>query len=164
MVSGQPYIGPGLGSELLGIKAPIHFLDFETFGPAQPLYDSTCPYQTIPFQWSLHVLDSQEELRHQWFFHDDVSDPREAFVSGLLDAMGPQGSIVVYSPYEKTILNQLAQLFPQHERSLSGESGYSRPRWLGILLGRYRCILESGTNVAPSHYNSDHIILIHFTE
>lgn len=119
VVSGQPYIGPGLGSELLGIKAPIHFLDFETFGPALPLYDSTRPYQTIPFQWSLHVLDSQDELHHQWFLHDDVSDPREAFVTGLLDAMAPQGSIVVYSPYEKTILNQLAQLFPEHEGSLT---------------------------------------------
>ena len=36
------------------LKYPLYYLDFETFGPAIPIFDGTRPYQDIPFQFSLH--------------------------------------------------------------------------------------------------------------
>lgn len=94
-------------------------MDFETFGPALPLYAGTHPYETIPFQWSPHVMESAGGLRHHWFLHYDTTDPREALLTSLLEAVGTHGSTVVYSSYEKSVLNQLAQVFPQYTGTLS---------------------------------------------
>ena len=41
------------------LKYPLYYLDFETFGPAIPMYDGTSPYQDIPFQFSLHVVENE---------------------------------------------------------------------------------------------------------
>jgi len=118
VVSGQPYVGPGLASALAAIEQPVHFLDFETFNPALPVYPGTRPYQVIPFQWSLHVRDSGGNLRHRSFLHDGDGDPREAFSVSLLEAIGPIGTIVIYSSYEQTILRQLADTFPRYSDRL----------------------------------------------
>jgi hypothetical protein len=120
VIAGQPYSGAGLAAALGGAQYPIHFLDFETFNPALPLYVGTRPYQVIPFQWSLHVQDSAGNLTHRAFLHDGHDDPREAFVLRLLDAVEPQGTIIVYTGYEQTVLNGLARTFPQYSDRLVG--------------------------------------------
>ena len=114
----RPYVGPELGNVLSKVTYPLHFLDFETFNPALPIYPGTRPYQVIPFQWSLHVRDSDGKLSHASFLHDGRDDPREAFSQSLLDAIGPEGTILVYSSYEQTIIERLADEFPQHQEQL----------------------------------------------
>ena len=114
----QPYVSPNLASELDALRYPVSFLDFETFNPALPIYEGTRPYQVIPFQWSLHTRDSFGQLSHQYFLNNDTADPREPFVTSLLDAVPPQGSIVVYSHFEQTRLNNLAKEFPQYANRL----------------------------------------------
>ena len=52
----QEYVSNQLEAELNDMEYPIHFLDFETIGLALPRYAGTRPYQTIPFQWSDHIL------------------------------------------------------------------------------------------------------------
>ena len=118
VVTGKPYIGSELSGALSGATYPLHFLDFETFNPALPAYPGTRPYQVIPFQWSLHMRDSAGNLNHASFLHDGDGDPREAFSTSLLDAIGSEGKIVVYSSYERTIIRQLAEEFPQYEEHL----------------------------------------------
>jgi len=118
IVTGQPYISSKLSAALGQITYPLHFLDFETFNPALPAYSGTRPYQVIPFQWSLHMQDSAGNLSHASFLHDGNGDPREALSTSLLDAIRPEGTIVVYSGYEQTILKQLAEKFPQYEGCL----------------------------------------------
>jgi hypothetical protein len=54
---------------------PAFYLDFEAILPAVPLYPGTRPYQTSPFQWSLHHARSGP---HQEFLGDAHSDPRRA--------------------------------------------------------------------------------------
>ncbi len=112
VVTGQPYVNPEL-SDALGIAThPLNFLDFETFNPALPAYPGTRPYQIIPFQWSLHLKEAAGDLKHTAFLHEGQGDPREAFAYSLIDALGPEGSIVVYSSYERTIIRHLAEEFP----------------------------------------------------
>lgn len=113
VVTGQPWRNPEIGPVLRRAAQPLYFLDFETFNPALPLYPGTRPYQVIPFEWSLHVRDSAGNLRHHLFLHDGDGDPREPFAASLLEHVGPQGSIVVYSGYERMILTQLASELPQ---------------------------------------------------
>ena len=111
---GQLFISPALASSLEEITLPASFLDFETFNPTIPIYRGTRPYQVIPFQWSLHILDPSGKLTHHSFLNDDAEDPRERFIVTLLDTVPSHGAIVTYSPYEKTILNGLARTFPHY--------------------------------------------------
>lgn len=114
----QHFISPSLASSLGQISFPAGFLDFETISPAIPLYPGTRPYQAIPFQWALHILDSSDRLTHYSFLNEDAEDPRERFIISLLEAMPLHGAIVTYSSYEKTILNGLAQAFPHYRNRL----------------------------------------------
>ena len=73
------------------------------------------PYQTIPFQWSLHVRDSDGGLRHSSFLDDGPGNPRECFVASLLAAIPPQGTIVAYSGYTR---NRDEGVGPKRSRSM----------------------------------------------
>jgi hypothetical protein len=118
VVSGRPYFDRAVSAALSRSTYPLYFLDFETFNPALPAYPGTRPYQLIPFQWSLHMRDSGGDVRHLSFLREGRDDPREEFIASLLDAVGPHGTIVVYSSFERTVLNQLAEEFPSCARRL----------------------------------------------
>ena len=118
VITGRPFVGPDLASRLGEISFPACFLDFETLNPAVPVYAGTRPYQTIPFQWSLHVRDSDGGLRHSSFLDGGPGDPRERFITSLLEDIPSLGTIVAYSSYEKTVMRELAQAFPQYEGRL----------------------------------------------
>ena len=118
VITGQPFVGSGLASKLREIAFPASFLDFETINPAIPMYAGTRPYQQIPFQWSLHVRDSDGGLKHSEFLHEGDGDPRERFITSLLAAIPSEGSIVTYSSYERRIMKELAEAFPQHRGGL----------------------------------------------
>ncbi len=119
VLSGRAYLDTALSRQLRRLQPPIHFLDFETFNPALPLYKGTRPYQVIPFQWSLHTLDSDGTLRHREFLHDGASDPRRAFLESLVSALGDSGPILVYSGFEASRLRELAFLYPEFSQQIS---------------------------------------------
>ena len=118
VISGKPYVGSELTERLSSIEFPASFLDFEAIAPAVPIFVGTRPYQHIPFQWSLHLLDSDGSLSHRDYLHDGDDDPRQGFITSLLEAVPANGSIVAYSGYEERILRQLADEFPQYEAQL----------------------------------------------
>ena len=118
VAAGRPFVGPDLASILREISLPAGFLDFETLIPAVPMYAGTRPYQAIPFQWSLHIRDADGELSHNSFLDDGPGDPRERFITSLMDAVPSQGSIVVYSGYEERVMKELAREFPRYETPL----------------------------------------------
>ncbi len=103
-------IAPGLAEVLEVLDEPLYFLGFETFGPAVPLYPRTRPYQPVPVQWSCHVLDG--DLRHRGFLHTDSSDPRRPFAESLLEAVEGQGPIVVYTSFERRLIESLLPEVP----------------------------------------------------
>ena len=56
VADGRPRIdAAGLAHELAALEWPVYHLDFETVAPALPLWPGTRPYETVPFQYSLHV-------------------------------------------------------------------------------------------------------------
>ena len=97
----------------MDVKYPVHFLDFETFATAIPRYAGTRPYQTIPFQWSDHILTENGTLEHEEYLCVDDKDPREEFTRTLLDTLGKKGTIFIYTTYEKRIIEELAGYLPQ---------------------------------------------------
>jgi predicted RecB family nuclease len=113
LVTGQPFVAPDLQSRLSRCSPPALYLDFEAMMPPIPLYAGTKPYQTIPFQWSLHELASDGTLRHSEFLAGAHGDPRRTFAETLIEAVsGSDAPIIVYSSYEQTRLADLARFFP----------------------------------------------------
>jgi predicted RecB family nuclease len=107
------FISPVLNSVLCDMQHPIHFLDFETVAPAVPRYPGTRPYQNLAFQFSDHVLQRDGTIDHRTYLCRKDKDPREEFTRALLDALDSEGSIVIYTTYEKEIIRALASDFPE---------------------------------------------------
>ena len=114
----QNFISDNLRAELNKMQHPIHFLDFEAIAPAIPRYAGTRPYQTIPFQWSDHILDADGKLAHREYLCSEDIDPREEFTQTLRNALETEGSIVIYTSYETGVLNSLIEHFPRYADEL----------------------------------------------
>ncbi len=112
------WVSPRLLEALGTIRPPVHHLDFETFNPALPRFPLTRPYQTLPVQWSNHIETEDGQIRHEEFLSVDFKDPREAVALSLLESLGREGSICVYSGYERAVLESLAQAVPALKREL----------------------------------------------
>jgi predicted RecB family nuclease len=111
-VSGRPYVASDLARLLHGFGPPTRYLDFEAMMPPIPLYEGTRPYQTLPFQWSLHILTAGGTLEHREFLASAHGDPRRQFTDTLIAALAASDDpIVVYSGYEQRRLRELAALF-----------------------------------------------------
>jgi len=95
------------------LEYPLHFFDFETYGSAIPIFEGMRPYQQFPFQYSCHRLDSDGTLHHEEYLHTVYSDPRKPLLDALCQCLEKPGTIVAYgAAFEKNILNQLAEAFP----------------------------------------------------
>jgi len=112
VIDGRPWISPGLRSVLDTLEAPACFLDFEAFQPALPRYAGTRPFDAIPFLYSVHRRASNGALEHDEYLHATDSDPRRAIAERLLEDLGTAGSIVVYSSYERRMINDLIAANP----------------------------------------------------
>ena len=122
-ISGQPYMDKEAINDFLStLQYPLYYLDFETIGPAVPLFDGTRPYQAVPFQFSLHVVnDEKTSLEHFSFLAGSPDDPRPAFLSELKKVLSDSGSIVVYNQdFEEGILKGLAVAFPEYDDWVTG--------------------------------------------
>ena len=98
---------------------PLYFFDFETIFPAIPVFDGTRPYQQVPFQYSLHILEEDGKLTHKEFLAnpEDFSNgknPLKQLVEQLKNDFGKQGNIVTYNQnFEIARFNELALFFPE---------------------------------------------------
>jgi hypothetical protein len=83
--------------ELEKLTYPLYFLDYETFPAAIPRFDGFSPYDQIPFQYSLHILeDPGSEPKHVDFLYTSSRDPSEAFYLSLASHIGPTGNVIVW--------------------------------------------------------------------
>ncbi|MBI2963586.1 MAG: DUF2779 domain-containing protein [Deltaproteobacteria bacterium] len=127
--SGERFCDPAIRAVLAGVVFPVHFIDFETITPALPLHPGTRPYDTLPVQWSDHVLREDGALHHHEHLHEGGGDPRREFAESLLRTLGGEGTVVVYSGYEESRLADLAAWLPD----LAGKISRVRPRLLDLL-------------------------------
>jgi hypothetical protein len=105
------------------LSEPLYFLDFETMNWAIPRHPNSSPYNQIPFQWSLHILEDGK-LDHKEFLADTPEDPRPEFARKLIENIGDSGPIVVYhASFEGGILKSLASHFPDLQDKLHNMVG-----------------------------------------
>lgn len=119
--SGEPEVNaPAIREYLAGLRFPLHFLDYEAFGPAVPLFPGYKPYEGVVFQYSLHTLTSPEaELIHHACLITAHEDPAPALAADLLANLSQAGSVVVWNRSAEKGYNQnLARHSPDHAASL----------------------------------------------
>ncbi|MDO8590000.1 MAG: DUF2779 domain-containing protein [bacterium] len=117
------------------LEYPLYFLDYETLASVIPAFDGYRPYQQVPFQYSLHILDKPGgELRQKEYLHTDNSDPVPALLEHLQNdfACPPslssgasrrdaKGSVISwYMTFEKARNTEMGKMHPKYEKFLAG--------------------------------------------
>lgn len=104
----------GIRDFLTQLSYPLYFLDFETEQPVLPKYQGTHPYQQIPFQYSLHWIESEGgPLHHTEFLGDGVNDPRRALAEQICKDIPLNVCTTAYNKkFECGRLLEMAQDFP----------------------------------------------------
>lgn len=116
--SGKEYIDKnGIAEFLKTMSYPLAFLDYETYPSAIPKYSGYRPYQQIPFQFSLHIIESPDgESVHYDFIYTDQGCPDEFFSKALEKHLPKTGSVVVWNQkFEKGINKQLGEHLPDYK-------------------------------------------------
>jgi hypothetical protein len=116
--SGKEYIDKtGISDFLQTMKYPLAFLDYETYPAAIPKYNGYSPYEQIPFQFSLHIVESLDsEVIHHDFLYTDTVCPDEQFALALKQYLPKTGSVIVWSQrFEKSINEQVGGHLNDHK-------------------------------------------------
>lgn len=106
----------GLNDFLKDIKYPVSFIDYETFPSAVPRFAGYRPYQQIPFQFSLHVIEEEgADLKHFEFLHIEKNNSDLFFLEALKNVLPENGSIIVWNKsFECGINTKLAERNSEH--------------------------------------------------
>jgi hypothetical protein len=111
----EPHIDKkGIKEFLDTLWYPLYFLDFETMQTPIPKFVGTKPYAQIPFQYSLHYIESEGgELKHKEFLGVSGEDPRRAIAERLCEDIPKDACVVIYNKtFEPARFKELAAYFP----------------------------------------------------
>jgi len=115
----SPELLPGAHTFVEGLGYPRFYLDFETIGPAIPIWPGTGPYQAIPIQWSCHIERGPDDMEHAEFLDLSGNPPMRDLAEALIEALEVTGPVLMYTSYERTVINGLASMFPDLAPALS---------------------------------------------
>lgn len=105
----------GIRDFLSTLSYPLYLLDFETMQSPIPEFPGTKPYQQIPFQYSLHVMNTENgnDLEHYEFLGNPDEDPRRALAEQLCHDIPKDVCVLAYNKsFEMTRISEMAQAFP----------------------------------------------------
>lgn len=112
--SGVEWIDDTLKNSLAGLIYPMHFIDFEASRLAIPYHANMRPYGQVAFQWSVHTVDSPGALpRHTEWLNAADEWPNMTFARSLREVIGETDTVLAWSPFERSQLNEIAREHPQ---------------------------------------------------
>lgn len=113
VINQSPWVCEELNSELDSIEWPAFYLDFETAMTAIPLYPDVAPYTQLVSQYSIHKCAKPGAIQiHRSYLCDHRRDDRRSLAENLIKDLEKVGSILTYSSFEKTTVNNLAIIYP----------------------------------------------------
>lgn len=123
--TGQPIIeADKIRAELGNVAYPVTFLDYETFFPAVPLFDGYKPYQQMVFQYSVHVLSEDGELKHFECLARTMENPVGEIVRGLRECCPDSGTVIVWNKsFEMGRNEEMGALMPEYAQFLESLNG-----------------------------------------
>ena len=117
--SGEAEILAGAEQAFSDLPFPRYYLDFETIAPPIPFWSGTRPYAAVAVQWSCHIETAPGQFRHEEFLDLSGEPPMRPLAEALIDVLGEDGPVLMYSNYEKQVIANLAELLPDLEPALS---------------------------------------------
>ena len=107
-----------LSAWLEQIQYPICFLDFEWERFAIPPYKGMKPYDVLPFEYSIHILEKDGTITHKVYLN--IQDDRLDMTQNLVKDIPETGSIIAYNAFgaETIRIAELAKQFPQYASQL----------------------------------------------
>jgi len=123
MKSGTQHINKEeINNFINALEYPLHFLDYETMAGVIPAFDGYRPYQQIPFQYSLHILNKPKgKLMHKEFLHTENSDPVLSLLKHLQNDFAGKGSVISwFMTFEKNRNLEMGKMHPTYKTFLSG--------------------------------------------
>jgi hypothetical protein len=112
-LNGEIIVHPALGLALSMIGWPCHYLDFETVATTLPLYAGHGCHQQVLTQFSIHHCNYIEgEPTHDEYLADPSRDCQRELAERLIACLGTEGTILVYSGFEKTRVRALKEGYP----------------------------------------------------
>jgi Domain of unknown function(DUF2779) len=108
--SNEVFVGDQLRAKIESLRAPLHFIDFETSRLALPYHLGMRPYGLVTFQWSCHSVDKPGTApRHaEWLNSSDLW-PNQLFAEALRETLGDEGTVLTWSHFEETTLRQIVE-------------------------------------------------------
>ena len=100
---------------LATLKYPLYFIDYESCNWAVPEIVGTKPYQQIPFQYSLHIIQHEgAPLEHREFLAEaDDEDIIRSFAESMIGDMPDDGSVIVYNKgFESARNREIGEMYP----------------------------------------------------
>ncbi|MBQ8828389.1 MAG: DUF2779 domain-containing protein, partial [Clostridia bacterium] len=84
-----------------------------TYQSAIPEFDGTAPFLQIPFQYSLHYMESKNgRLHHVEFLAEPGADPRRELAVRLVNDIPQNVCVLAYNmTFEKAVIKRLAEQF-----------------------------------------------------
>ena len=78
------------------------------------VFKETKPFEKLPFQWSLHHLDTDEKVQHWEFLATERKDYRREMIESFVNIVeNNDNKIIVYhESFEKGILKEMKILYP----------------------------------------------------
>jgi hypothetical protein len=132
---------------------PRYYLDFETISFAIPIWAGTTPRDTFPYQYSIHVEHASGEYEHREFLDLSGENPARACAEALVRDLGESGPILMYTGYERGVLEGLVRYLG--DRPLTG----SVPDNVADLIGGLNALIERLVDLHPptrdNYYHPD---------
>lgn len=112
---GEPIIDrAAIKRTLDALVYPLYFLDYETFAASIPPFDDFKPCQVMPFQYSVHVLESPTaEPAHFEYLAPKFGNTIPDLCQSLRTHLGEKGTVIVWNErFEKTRNAEMGTVSP----------------------------------------------------
>jgi len=118
-LTGDMHVSDSLHATLATVEWPAHYLDFETVMTVLPLYEDHGCHEQVLTQFSIHHCDRPGNVtKHDGYLANPIKECQRDIAEHLIESLGNHGSILVYSSFEKTRVNDLCHRFPDLREKL----------------------------------------------
>ncbi|MCL0035522.1 DUF2779 domain-containing protein [Thermodesulfovibrionales bacterium] len=98
---------------------PLYFIDYETYSSAIPAIDNISPHQHIPFQVSIHILDSDGRLTHFEYLSKTIKNAILGLIEFMKKTISSAGSVIFWhASFENSKNKEMAEIYSEHSEFL----------------------------------------------
>lgn len=131
---GREILRPQMAQEFAALDPIVHLLDIEALRSACPAHRGGRVNRLSLFQFSVHTLKPGLPLQHRDWLNTDTDDPNLAFIAALRGAIGDEGSVLIWTDYERQSFREVVS-----DCMIDGRNT-SEVQWLWDLLNSGRLV------------------------